>query len=452
MRKSCLAAAVLMALTATQARAHHAPDHDAHGPGAAAPSTLDLFKKPAASEHDHMDHGAHAGHEMGGMTGALGGYPSARDASGTAWQPDASSHGGLHVTSGDWMFMGHAQLNAVYDRQEGPRGDEKTFVSGMLMGMARRDFESGALQFRGMVSPDPFMGKRGLPLLLASGETADSRTPLLDRQHPHDLVMELSGSYSHRLSETQSVFVYAGLPGEPAFGPPAFMHRQSISDSPETPISHHWLDSTHITFGVITAGYVNGAWKIEASRFHGREPDETRYDIETGPLDSTAVRVSWNPTPHWSLQASWADVTSPELLEPADDQTKWSVSAIYTRPVGADGSWSTTLAWGRRSGDHRWMDAAIAETSLNLEKVWTIFARAERTETNELLSGSGGHHGPVYTTSKASLGAIRDFPLGANTKFGVGGLYAFNFLPQGLKASYGGNPGGAMVFVRLKVG
>ena len=237
-----------------------------------------------------MDHGAHTDHDMGVMNGALGSYPMAREASGTAWQADAAAHGGIHINSGNWMLMGHAQFNGVYDWQEGPRGDENAFVSGMLMGMARRDFEAGALQFRAMMSPDPLMGKRGLPLLLASGETADGVTPLVDRQHPHDLFMELSGSYSRRLSNTQSVFVYAGLPGEPAFGPPAFMHRQSISDSPETPISHHWLDSTHITFGVVTAGYVQGNWKVEASRFHGREPDETRTDIETGPLDYTAAR------------------------------------------------------------------------------------------------------------------------------------------------------------------
>lgn len=435
----------------------------ANGPSPGAHAAAEnLFKAPSqpGENHEHMDHGAmdgheghgtHAGHDVVAMTGALGAYPMAREASGSAWQPDASEHGGLHATRGNWMLMGHAQLNGVYDWQEGPRGDKKTFVSGMLMGMVRRNLEDGALQFRAMLSPDPFMGKRGLPLLLASGETADGRTPLIDRQHPHELVMELSGSYSYQLSESRGLFVYAGLPGEPAFGPPAFMHRQSISDSPETPISHHWLDSTHITFGVVTAGYVHGNVKIEASRFHGREPDESRYDIETGPLDSTAVRLSWNPTERWSLQGSWADVTGPELLEPADDQTKWSLSAIYTQPVGAAGWWSTTVAWGRRSGEHQWLDAYIAETALNITHFWTVFARAERIETDELLLGAGGRHGQVTWASKASLGAIRDFPIGSNVKLGLGGLYAFNFVPSGLRAAYGGSPRGLMIFARFKV-
>ena len=239
------------------------------------------------------------------MTGALGPYPMTREASGTSWQPDVSTHAGVQVMEGAWMLMGHALLNGVYDWQQGPRGDTDTFFSGMLMGMANRHFASAdTLQFRAMLSPEPLMGKSGYPLLLATGETANDTTSLVDRQHPHDLFMELSATYSHALSTAQSVFLYAGLPGEPAFGPPAFMHRQSILESPEAPISHHWLDSTHITYGVATAGYVRDAWKAEASRFHGREPDQFRYNIETGALDSTSARLSWNPTREWSLQAS----------------------------------------------------------------------------------------------------------------------------------------------------
>src|SRR6185437_13173452 len=148
----------------------------------------------------------------------------------------------------------------------GPRGDEKFFPAGMVMGMARRDLgESDALQFRAMLSPDPLMGRRGYPLLLASGETADGATHLIDRQHPHDLMMELAGSYSRRLGDQSSVFLYLGYPGEPALGPPAFMHRASGVDDPAAPITHHWLDSTHVSFGVATAGVVLDDWKLEVS-------------------------------------------------------------------------------------------------------------------------------------------------------------------------------------------
>ena len=382
------------------------------------------------------------------MAGALGPYNVNREASGTAWQPDASEHSAVHLMAGNWMLMGHALFNGVYDRQEGRRGGGKAFASGMATGMARRDLGAGTLQFRAMLSPDPLMGRRGYPLLLASGETANGATPLVDRQHPHDFFMELSASYSTRLSGRASAFLYAGLPGEPAFGPPAFMHRLSSMDSPEAPISHHWLDSTHIAFGVVTGGLVVGNVKVEASRFNGREPDQRRWNIETGPLDSTAVRVSWNPTGELSLQASWGRFIAPEQLEPAENQSRWSASAIYTRRIGAfDGWWSTTVAWGRRSAANRDLDAYVVESAVR-QGPWTVFGRAERTENDEL---AGVHHGPVRAVGKVSLGAVRDFALAPHASFGLGALASQNVLPAALRPSYGGDRRGFMGFVRLKI-
>ena len=396
---------------------------------------------------------------MPGMAGmrsmtsaALGDYVMNREASGTSWQPDASPHTGLHIMSGDWMVMVHATINGVYDWQQGPRGDDKAFVSGMLMAMAKRDVgEKGTLQFRAMLSPEPFMGKSGFPELLATGETANGVTPLVDRQHPHDLFMELSGSYAYRLAAKQSVFVYAGLPGEPAFGPPAFMHRLSIMDSPEAPISHHWLDSTHISMGVVTAGYVHDNWKLEVSRFRGREPDQHRFDIETPKLDSTAARISWNPSANWALQASWADQKSPEQLAPDENIRRWSASAIYTVPFGRGGYWSTTAAWGRRTSEHGDLDGYALESAVRPNLDWTLFARAERVATDELALPPGAR-GPVFTVGKISAGAVRDFTFTPHWSFGVGGLYAVNFVPAGLRASYGrSEPQGAMGFIRLKL-
>jgi hypothetical protein len=386
-----------------------------------------------------------------GMTGALGDYPMNREASGTSWQPDISEHQGLEVMRGPWMVMLHGVLNGVYDQQNGPRGDTKSFASGMFMAMAQRPLgDAGTLQLRAMLSPDPLMGPSGYPLLLATGETADGKTPLVDRQHPHDLFMELSASYSRKLTLDDSVFVYAGLPGEPAFGPPAFMHRLSVMDSPEAPISHHWLDSTHISFGVVTAGFTHDVWKIEASAYNGREPDQHRYDIETGALDSSAVRASWNPTANWSLQTSWAHEISPEQLEPGVNQTKVSASAIYTRPVGNYGWWSTTAAWGQRSSQGIDLAAWVLESAVKTDANWTIFSRAERVQNDELTMVAG-HHGPTFTVSKVSVGAVRDWPISRHLSFGLGGLYAVNFVPSALDAAYGDDPTGAMAFVRLKL-
>lgn len=418
------------------------------GPAAAMPNMPGIGHGQApAKPADSM-----AGMDMSSMSamdaGAYGPYGMSREASGTSWQPDASPHEGLHIMAGPWMVMLHADLNAVYDWQQGPRGDGKTFASGMLMAMARRQAgDNGTVQFRAMLSPDPFMRKSGYPLLLATGETANGVTPLIDRQHPHDLFMELSGSYSYRLSVKDSVFLYAGLPGEPAFGPPAFMHRLSIMDSPEAPISHHWLDSTHITFGVLTAGYVHDDWKLEVSRFRGREPDENRFDIEHPKLDSTSARISWNPSANWALQASWADVKSPEQLHPEENVRRWSASAIYTVPFGDRGYWSSTAAFGRRSSEHGDLDAYALESAVKPNAAWTIFGRAEHIATDELTLTPA-----VYRLGKVSLGAIRDVPVSDHWSVGLGGLYALNFVPSGLKAAYGrSEPAGAMGFVRLKL-
>lgn len=402
-------------------------DHNAHG------------------THDpHAQHDAHAGHgAMTSMTGVLGPVPMTREASGTSWQPDATPHHMGHDMAGDWTISAHAILNLVYDWQDGPRGDEKTFVAGMAMVSARRTFGEDVLNLRAMLSPDALMGKRGYPLLLAAGETADGVTHLVDRQHPHDLFMELSASYSFALGDGEALFLYAGLPGEPAFGPPAFMHRLSAMQSPEAPISHHWLDSTHIAFGVLTAGWIKDTWKLELSAFKGREPDEHRFDIESPKLDSVAARVSWNPTENWSLQVSWADQESVEQLEPLVDETKLSASAIYTVALADEGWWSTTLAWGWKDPSEGDTTNALAlETAYAPNPDWTLFARAELVENPEL--------GPTTeTVGKLSVGAIRDFPVAENTALGIGALYSVNFIPDALEPSYGGDPDGAMVFVRL---
>ena len=196
--------------------------HGQHGMGAMPGMKHGEHGMEAMPGMQHGEHGMeampgmqHGEHGMGGMQmkGQFGPYSMEREASGTAWQPDSTPHQGVMFMSGEWMLMGHANLFGVYDHQGGPRGGSKTFVPGMVMGMAQRQVgEAGTLGFRAMLSPDPFMGANGYPLLFATGETANGRTPLIDRQHPHDLFMELSGSYSHRLSETESAFLYFGLP------------------------------------------------------------------------------------------------------------------------------------------------------------------------------------------------------------------------------------------------
>lgn len=405
----------------------------------------------AQPQHDQMGNMDMSGSAMGGMpdmkmSAALGSYPVTRDASGTSWQPDLAEHNGIMTMAGDWMLMGHAMLWGVYDTQSGPRGGDKFFAPGMVMGMARRDFGSDdTLSFRAMLSPDPFMGKSGYPLLLATGETANGTTPLVDRQHPHDLFMELSSAYSHKFNPDNSAFLYFGYPGEPALGPPAFMHRASGMDIPQAPITHHWLDSTHITFGVLTGGFVHDDWKLEVSQFTGREPDQYRYNFDQAKFDSTAVRASYNPDEHWSLQASWGFLKSPEQLAPTVDENRYTASATYLTKWGEEQSVATTAGWGLKdlSNGHR-LNGLFIESAYKPAMNWTAFARAE-WEQNDEVDATGA----VRSIGDLTLGGIRDFSIADHAKLGFGASYTFDFVPSSVTPTYGSDPHGAMIFTRL---
>jgi hypothetical protein len=197
---------------------------------------------------------------------------------------------------------------------------------------------------------------------------------------------------------------------------------------------------------------VHRDWKIEASRFKGREPDQHRYDIESPRLDSSAVRLSWNPSKTWSLQGSWAELVSPEALEPDQNERRWSASAIHTVPVGAKGLWSTTAAWGRKEGSDGVSSSGLTlETAFKPDQAWTVFGRAERLQTDELDAHAGHAHGQLETVGKLSLGLIRDVRVATHAKIGLGGLYSFDFIPKGLEHAYGDTPHGAMAFLRLVI-
>jgi hypothetical protein len=412
---------------------------------ALATGVMTLSPAPVVAQ-EHMGDMPMGDMPMSGMssTGVLGPYPMSRDSSGTSWQPDDSMHAAIHGMAGDWMLMGHLMLWGIYDRQSGPRGADKAFAEGMLLGAARRDLSNGdTVNLRAMLSPDPFMGNSGYPELLASGETANGVTPLLDRQHPHDLFMELAASYAHRLNADSSIFLYAADPGEPALGPAAFMHRASGMDIPDAPITHHWLDSTHITFGVLTAGVVHDGWKLEVSQFTGREPDQNRYDFDPIKLDSTAARLSWNPDPHWSLQVSWGHLNSPEQLAPGIDENRTTASATYVTKLGG-GTFATTLAWGlkQESGGAN-LNGVLLEGEYRLDP-WTAFARTEWEQNDELDA-----LGRTRSVGDLTVGAIHDWPVAEHLKVGLGALYAFDFTASAIAPAYGDNPHGFMGLVRL---
>jgi hypothetical protein len=451
-----------------------------------------LAAAPAAAQHEHH-HGQEApkpkaeefvGPVEGGArpasphSGLFGDYHMTRDASGTSWQPEGVSMEGTHLTRGSWRLMAHGWANLVHTSANGPRGASGFYSTNMMMGEARRDSGTRTVAFRFMGTLEPLMGPRGYPLLLQSGESADGRTLLLDRQHPHDLFMELSALFADRQDdEHPTLFLYTGLPGEPALGPPAFMHRASGVDNPEAPISHHWQDSTHITYGVLTAGMAFDELKFEVSRFRGREPDWRHWDIEAPKLDSTSGRVSWNPSPRWAFQASAGHLRAPDALSPNVDTRRYTASAMSSLRV-AGGNLATTVVYGHN--DDR---PGTSKSSLLAESAWrgglnTFFGRYELVQKDELLlslgpndplvrvfypNGFGTAHlptdpsspqavstprTPIFTVGKLTFGGIRDLAGGGPWRLGLGLMGSVHMIPSSLRSAYGSNPYSAQVFLR----
>jgi len=414
-------------------------------------SGMDMRDSTTMPRHHHVHGTAMDEMDMSAMPmpGAYGPYPMTREASGTSWQPERTAHPGIHFMRGGWTGMLHGMADVAWDHQGGPRGDDRLFGSNMAMAMAQRTLGPATLGLRAMLSAEPAtIGKEGYPLLLQTGETADGRTPLVDRQHPHDLLMELAASLAVTHGEG-AMFVYGGLPGEPALGPPAFMHRFTAMNVPEVLITHHWLDSTHITYGVLTAGAVWGPAKIEASAFRGREPDENRWDIESPKLDSHAFRVSLNPGPAWALQASAGRLHSPEQLEPGIDQDRVTASAMRHGQLG-DADWEALLAWGqdRNRPGHR-LDAWLLEGSLELHDRHVIFVRGERVEKDELFQAPDPRAGQVFDVGKIAAGYRRDLQWFPHVVTGIGAMGTITLVPERLRDAYGDTPLSALVFLHF---
>jgi hypothetical protein len=403
-------------------------------------TALALLAAAAPAQSQDMPPEHTMSHEdMAGMEGMEG-------MEGMAGMDHMAGHG-LMWQHGPWLLMTHGTLNWVYDDQGSPRGGRQGFLSGMIMGSAERSLAGNdTLHLTAMLSPEPLMGSEGYPLLLAAGETADGRTLLVDRQHPHDLFIELSGRYSHALSATSGVWLYAGLPGQPAFGPAAFMHRESINDSPEAPIAHHWLDSTHVSFGVLTAGLRVTQWSLEASAFRGREPDQNRYDIETPRLDSWSARLSWQPTTTVALQTSWAQLHSPEALEPQRNERRWTASLSYTGQASDRGWWATTWAVGRKQPEGLPARSAwSAEASYHPNAQWSLYGRIEKVESDEWQPALD-----LQQAHKLTLGAVHDWPLGTRLWLGLGLQLAQAGVSPALRPAYGNHPYSGMGFLRLR--
>ena len=383
-----------------------------------------------AQEHQH-EHGAAAS------------LFAPREASGTAWLPANSEMFGLHRRAGQWELMGHGNvfLQLLHEAANEHRGSTQAGSTNWMMGMARREIGSARVGLRGMFSLEPVtVGGCGYPDLLATGELCETDS-IHDSQHPHDFIMELAGEYERRIRGDVRWQLYAGLAGEPALGPDAFPHRLSAMPNLLAPISHHWLDASHITFGVLTTGVFTRSWKVEGSLFNGREPDENRWDLDLAALDSFSGRISFAPSDDFVLQVSAGHLNEAESGEgglPRVDVDRVTASVTYHRRLGAGDLWATTLAWGRNEESGVGSHAILLESSLTRGERDAWFGRLEVGEksAHDLHVHELNEH-QLLTVGKLQAGYTRYFAGAAGLRLGAGGHVSAGFVPETLEPHYG---------------
>ena len=381
--------------------------------------------------------------------------------SGTSWQPSSGPMYMHYKVAGDWLLMFHYNVIVDVNHQGGPRRVTKVESQNWFMPMAYHKLGNGTLQLRGMFSAEPFtFPPGGSPLLFQTGETYKGQ-PLIDRQHPHDLFMELSAQYTLPLGERGTWFTYFGYPGEPALGPVAFMHRASASENPSAPLSHHLQDSTHISFGVFTTGFTYRWFKLEGSIFNGREPDENRYDFDSHRWNSRSARLSLMPNKNWTMQVSYGFLRSPEASEPTTDIHRATASVQYNKAFDR-GNWASSVVWGRNHtsspGEEHNLNGYTFESTVNFLDKNYLYTRLELVDKNELLRavdrarlGITAAH-PSFRIGAYTFGGVRDIWNTEKISLGVGGDFTAYSKPAILDSIYGQHPVSYRFFIRLRPG
>jgi hypothetical protein len=409
-----------------------------------------LGAAPAAAQHtghemqhemraDEPEHGVeHAGHRA-------------------AAEPESTPVPMLMAQRGRWMLMLHGIVFVNALQQSGPRGGDKLFSDNWIMPMAHRPAGPGSLTLRAMFSLEPAtVTQRRYPELFQAGETAFGRA-IVDGQHPHDFLMEIAALYDWNVRPKTAVSFYAAPVGDPALGPTAFPHRASAAENPIAPLGHHMQDSTHIAADVLTVGVKHRAVRVEASGFHGREPDEHRWNLDSGAINSWSTRFTVTPGKNWAAQYSVARLSSPENQAPGEDIVRMTASASYNRPL-ANGNWATTLIWGRNRvlPDEEIFNAYTFESTLRFHMrnyVWTRIENVDRS--NELLLGAAPppanfHEHFLARVQAYSVGYDRDIDLLPHLATAIGAQVNWYGVPAALRAQYGEHPAGVMLFLRVR--
>ena len=377
--------------------------------------------------------------------------------SGTSAEPNSTPVPMLMAAKGAWMLMFHANVFVIDEQQSSPRGGDKFFSTNWFMGMAQRPLGPGVFTARAMLSLEPAtVTQRRYPLLFQQGETAFGK-PIVDGQHPHDLFMEIAALYDLKLGTKGLLSFYFAPIGDPAIGPVAYPHRASASENLLAALGHHQEDSTHIADDVITVGLTYRIARFEASGFHGREPNENRWNIDQGKIDSWSTRMTLQPGKNWSGQFSYGRIKSPEAFFPGDDQERMTASIQYNHPL-RNGNWTNTVLWGRTRSlqDHSIFNSYALESMVRFRTrnyAWTRIENVDRS--NELLLGENPlppdfQEQPIGRVQAYTFGYDRDVDLIPHVASAIGVQVTAYGVGNRLRPVYGSRPAGVAMFVRIR--
>jgi hypothetical protein len=380
-------------------------------------------------------------------------------ASGTSLNPQSWPMPMLMTKLGSWqgMFMGEAFL--VDTQQSGPRGHDKLYSPNWFMAATEHRLGNGSFMVQLMFSLEPAtITERRYPEQFQTGETAFGK-PIRDAQHPHNLIMGLSFDYARPIAERTILQLYFAPVGDPALGPVAFPHRASAMELPQAPLGHHWQDSTHISDEVLTVGITQGVVRLEASGFYGSEPNENRWNIDSGTINSWSTRLSVLPTKNWVAQVSVGRLAHPERDQPGD-VVRSTASVEYVRPLASKTSWATSLIWGR---DHntftrRNTNAFLLESEFPIQRKNFLTGRFELVDKDELFSDQADLErrldqtvGSTFRIGAYTLGYTRDIDLFRFVETGIGTNLTTYTLPDAIKPYYGNRPLAVNIYLRVRL-
>ncbi|HKD12769.1 MAG TPA: hypothetical protein VKE50_11865 [Thermoanaerobaculia bacterium] len=354
-----------------------------------------------------------------------------------------------------WMTMihGYAFLNA--NRQDGPSGDREFDSQNHFMLMAIKSAWGGKLSLLGTFSLEPAtIPPRGSSELFQRGETYHG-VLLVDLQHPHDLFVQLAVAWERQIAASTKIRLYLAPVGEPAIGPPAYPHRLSASENPTAPLSHHNQDSTHIAADVITLSFSAPLATLEGSAFHGEEPDENRWDIDQGKIDSYSGRLTLRPARGLSIQVSSGHLEHPEAIEPGN-QTRSTASLIYERALPG-GFVAATLATGRNQTPDGPEWGSLLEFTWKFAGANFLYGRLESVDRDEYelvhkMQRPEDVPPRRIQVQAATLGFVRNMSWLEKVETGLGLDFTGYRFPARLDAVYGSHPISVHGFLRIRFG